>query len=83
MNREIKTNLYSILSHVCCAIDYGYYDDVLMADFAKLTGWVADCEIKQYIMKNKSEEYSYEDYEQWRERITEWRDKYCEPNKEG
>ena len=81
MDREIKTSLCNILCHVCTAVDYGYYDDVLMTDFASLTGWVSDYEIKQYIIVNKSKEYSDEDYEQWLERITEWRDKYCSPNK--
>ena len=76
MNREIKTDLENVLSHVCCAIDYGYYDDVLMVDFANLTGEVTDAEIDWYIESNKSKEYSQEDYDQWRERLTEWRDKY-------
>ena len=79
--REIKTTLDNILSHVCCAIDHGYYDDVLMYDFANLTGYVSDEEIEQYISENKSEQYSDEDYDLWRERIAEWRDKYCEEQK--
>lgn len=80
MNRVIETDLYNILSHVSCAVDYGYFDDVLMCDFSRLTGWVSDGEIKQYIMANKSEEYTEEDYRQWLERITEWRDRFCDEN---
>jgi hypothetical protein len=80
MNREIITDLNNILSHVACAIDYGYYDDVLMTDFANLTGFVTDNEINWYCTdteENKKQGYTQEDYEQWKERITEWRDKYC------
>jgi len=80
MNREIKTNLYNILSHVCCAIDYGYYNDVLMCDFAELTGMVSDEEIVKYVNENKSAEYDREDYDEWSERITKWRDEYCKAN---
>ena len=76
MNRKIETDLHNILSHVCCAIDYGYYDDVLMADFAKLTGFVSDNEIAEYISHSKSDDYTEEDYSIWLERITDWRDKY-------
>lgn len=75
--REIKTSLSNILSHVCCAIDYGYYDDVLMSDFAVLTGWVSDSEIEYYIQSNKADDYTQEDYDQWNERICEWRAQYC------
>ena len=76
MNREIKTDLDNILSHISCAIDYGYYDDVLMTDFATMTGFVTDDEINWYVESNKSVEYSQEDYDQWRERIIEWRNKF-------
>ena len=81
MNREIKTDLENILSHVSCAIDYGYYDDVLMCDFAKLTGHVTDEEINWYCSEtkeNKEQGYTQEDYDIWKGRITEWRDKYCD-----
>lgn len=77
MNRKIETDLHNILSHVSCATDYGYYDDVLMMDFANLTGFVSDEEISQYIESNKSDEYTEEDYETWEEIILEWRNKYC------
>tara|TARA_R110000772_G_scaffold145490_1_gene255425 strand:+ start:1271 stop:1510 length:240 start_codon:yes stop_codon:yes gene_type:complete len=76
VNREIKTDLDNILSHISCAIDYGYYDDVLMTDFATMTGFVTDDEINWYVESNKSVEYSQEDYDQWRERIIEWRNKF-------
>ena len=76
MNREIKTDLDNILSHISRAIDYGYYDDVLMTDFATMTGFVTDDEINWYVESNKSVEYSQEDYDQWRERIIEWRNKF-------
>jgi len=78
MNREIKTDLNNILSHIACAIDYGYYDDVLMCDFASLTGYVSDEEIKWYCDSSMSDEYGQKDWDCWHERITEWRDKYCE-----
>jgi len=76
VNREIKTDLDNILSHINCAVDYGYYDDVLMTDFATMTGFVTDDEINWYVESNKSVEYSQEDYDQWRETITEWRNKF-------
>jgi hypothetical protein len=78
-DREVKTSLFNILSHVLFAADCGYYDDVLMCDFGLLTGWVSDDEIEHYITESMSEGYSQEDYDEWLERITEWRDKYCEP----
>lgn len=79
--REIKTTLDNVLSHVCCAVDHGYYDDVLMCDFAALTGHVSDGEIEQFISENKHNQYTDEDYDTWRERMTEWRNKYCKEQK--
>lgn len=76
-DRKIETSLQNILSHVCCAEDYGYYDDVLMVDFANLTGYVSDTEIEDYITSNASNEYTDEDYDEWRSRMTEWRDTFC------
>ncbi|AUR92144.1 hypothetical protein NVP1170O_031 [Vibrio phage 1.170.O._10N.261.52.C3] len=78
MNREIKTDLYNILSHVTCAEDYGYYDDVLMSDLASLTGWVFDEEIDAYINDNLKPPYTQADGFEWRYRINNWRSKYCE-----
>jgi len=80
MNRVIETDLESTLSHIISSFDYGYSDDVLMSDYAYLTGYVTDDEINWYCSEtedNKSQGYTQEDYDKWKERITEWRDKYC------
>jgi len=76
MNREIKTDLQKILSHIINAVDYGYYDIDLVSYFAEMTGYVTDEEIKWYCDLNMTEEYTQEDWDQWYERITVWRDNY-------
>ena len=78
MDRELKTTLSNILSHICCAADYGYNKSILMSDFADITGWVTDEEIKNYIDRDYSD-YEEEDQEEILCRITDWRDDYCKP----
>ena len=72
-DKQVKTTLHNILSHIVCAIDYGYYDNVLMLDFADMIVTLSEEEIENYIESSKSDQHSEEDYEVWRQRINEWK----------
>lgn len=81
MNREIKIDLENILSLVSCAGDYGFEDNVLFDSFSKmLEGKLTEEEIEWYARLVESQDgYTEEDYKIIKERLNEFKNKYCVP----
>jgi len=77
--RIIKTNLENILSLISCASDYGFEDDVLFDAFREmLEGKLTNEEIEKYARSVEAEDgYDEEDYEAIKERLKDFKNKYC------
>lgn len=78
-NRDVKTDLFNILSLVSCSDIYGFSDDIFFDAMGEITGDVTDKEINAFIEETFVDEEGYgeEDREEAKEKLTEWRDKYC------
>ena len=79
MNREIKTDLENILSLIACASDYGFDRDVLFDAFREMLGSnLTEEEIEWYARSiEQLEGYGEEDYEVIKERLKDFKNKYC------
>ena len=77
--RIIKTTLENILSLIACAIDYGFEDDVLFDAFRyMLDSKLTNEEIETYARSVEAMEgYGEEDYEAIKERLKDFKNKYC------
>ena len=77
--RIIKTTLENILSLIACASDYGFEDDVLFDAFrGMLDSKLTNEEIETYARSVESMEgYSEENYEAIKERLKDFKNKYC------
>lgn len=77
--RIIKTTLENILSLIACADDYGFEDDVLFDAFrGMLDSKLTKEEIETYARSVESMEgYGQEDYEVIKERLKDFKNKYC------
>jgi hypothetical protein len=80
MNREIKTDLGNILSLISCARDYGFEDGVLFDAFKEmLDSKLTEEEIEWYARSIEAEDgYGEEDYKEIKERLVEFKNKYCD-----
>jgi len=77
MNREVKTDLENILSHISCAEDYGYADSTLFSDFASIIGTLSTEEIDWYARSVADQPgYGEEDYESIVETLTAFKNDY-------
>ena len=82
--RIIKTTLENILSLIACASDYGFENDVLFDAFREmLDGKLTNEEIETYARSVEAMEgFTNEDYEEIKERLKGFKNKYCyESNK--
>lgn len=84
--RKVELPLNDLLDLVGCAADYGYDSDILYSALAKWSGWVTDEEICTYTdwfvtPEARKQGYGEEDRDKQRERLTEWRDRYCKPKR--
>lgn len=80
MERIITTNLNNILSIIACAQNYGFSGmDVLFDAFSEMMGYkLTNKEIEAYSKSVLSEEgYTREDYREIKERLLEFKEKYC------
>lgn len=79
MNREIKTDLENILSLIACAGDYGFEDDVLFDAFREMLGGkLTEEEVEWYARSVEAKDgYDEEDYEAIKERLADFKNKYC------
>lgn len=79
MNREIKTDLENILSLIACAADYGFANNVLFDAFrSMLDDKLTAEEIEWYARHVESEDgYTDEDYEEIKETLEGFKNKYC------
>lgn len=77
--RTIETPLDNILSLIACASDYGFEGDVLFTAFRDmLDSKLSDEEIEAYARSVEAlDGYTEEDYEEIKERLEEFKDKYC------
>jgi len=77
--RIIKTTLENILSLIACASDYGFEDGVLFDAFREmLDGKLTNEEIETYARSVEAMEgYGEEDYEEIKERLKSFKNKYC------
>jgi len=77
--RIIKTNLDNILDLIDCARDYGFERDVLFNAFSEmLDSKLTNEEIESYARNVEAMEgYGKEDYEAVKERLKDFKDKYC------
>lgn len=81
--KTVQVEVSNILSLVHCAEDYGHGNGVFMEAMANFLGYAcSDAEIEAYAAGYLTPEsrvtgYSEEDYESAKERLTEWRDRYC------
>ena len=77
--REIKTSLKTVLSLISCANDYGFKNDVLFDAFkGMLNNKLTNEEIETYARSVEAMEgYCEEDYKEIRERLNEFKNKYC------
>jgi len=77
--RIIKTTLENILSLIACASDYGFEDDVLFDAFREmLDSKISNEEIETYARSVEAMEgYGEEDYDAIKERLKDFKNKYC------
>jgi hypothetical protein len=77
--RIIKTTLENILDLITCASDYGFEDDVLFDSFREmLDSKLTNEEIETYSRSVEAMEgYNEEDYEEVKERLRGFKNKYC------
>ena len=77
--RIIKTTLDNILDLISCAVDYGFEKDVLFDAFREmLDSKLTNEEIETYARGVEAMEgYNEEDYEEIRERLADFKNKYC------
>ena len=77
--RIIKTTLENILSLIACSSDYGFEDDVLFDAFREmLDSKLTNEEIETYARSvGAMEGYGEEDYEEIKERLKHFKNKYC------
>ena len=77
--RIIKTTLENILDLISCAVDYGFEKDVLFDAFREmLDSKLTNEEIETYARGVEAMEgYNEEDYEEIRERLADFKNKYC------
>ena len=77
--RIIKTTLENILDLISCAVDYGFEKDVLFDAFrGMLDSKLTNEEIETYARGVEAMEgYNEEDYEEIRERLADFKNKYC------
>lgn len=80
--RKIEIDLHELLDIVIAAEDYGYSDDSLLSWFGDFIGELTDNEIEQFASWFKSDEakkqrYTEEDYEDVKNKLKLFRDKYC------
>ena len=77
--RIIKTTLENILSLIACASDYGFEDNVLFDAFREmLDSKLTNEEIETYARSVEAMEgYGQEDYEAIKERLKDFKNKYC------
>lgn len=81
--RKLEIEIDEVLSLVSCAQDYGFANALLFGAFASwCSGKVSDDEIENYAADFMTPEsiakgFSEEDYDDIKERLTEWRDRYC------
>ena len=77
--RIIKTNLENILDLIACASDYGFERDVLFDAFREmLDSKLTNEEIENYARSvGAMEGYGEEDYEAIKERLSDFKNKYC------
>jgi hypothetical protein len=80
MNREIKTDLDTILSIISCARTYGYEDTGLFQAFSEMLGGkLTEQEIEWYARSIESlDGYNEEDYQDIVERLQEFKNGYCD-----
>lgn len=76
--RTLQIELDDILSLISCAEDYWYEDNVLFDWFAwQMWRVLSDEEIEEYSRTIEAEEWFWEeDYEQIKERLTNFKTKY-------
>jgi hypothetical protein len=79
INREIKTDLETILSLISCARDFGFKDDVLFDAFGEMLGGkLIEEEIEWYAKRVESMDgYGKEDYKIIKEILEDFKDRYC------
>ena len=77
--RIIKTTLENVLSLISCAGDYGFEDDVLFDAFREmLDSKLTNNEIETYARSVETMDgYGEEDYEAIKERLEDFKNKYC------
>ena len=77
--RIIKTNLKNILDLIACAGDYGFEDDVLFDAFREmLDSKLTNEEIETHARSVEAMKgYGKEDYEEIKERLKGFKNKYC------
>ena len=77
--RIVKTTLENILSLISSARDYGFEDDVLFDAFREmLDSKLTDEEIETYARSVEAiEGCDEENYEEVKERLNAFKDKYC------
>lgn len=77
--RIIKTTLENTLSLIACASDYGFEDDVLFDAFREmLDSKLTNEEIENHARSVEAiEGYGEEDYEAIKERLKDFKNKYC------
>lgn len=75
--RQITIGIDSILELISCGSDYGFEDEILYDAFAEILGTLSDEEIESYAKHVMNiEGYGIEDYEQIKERLTDFRKTY-------
>lgn len=76
--REIKTGVDNILSLISCAEDFGFKSNILFDAFrVMLNDRLTGEEIETFARELEAEDgYSKEDYEQVKETLTEFKNKY-------
>jgi hypothetical protein len=84
LNRWCVTSLHGVLSIVSCAKYYGHTNQIVMGFFAELIDeHLSDEEIEAYVADEflsdagREQGYSEEDADESRERLREFRDKWC------
>lgn len=87
VDREVSTNLSEVLDMVNCAEYYGFDDSMVLGFLAQVSGYVTNDEIKGYSERYLSKGYieggcEQSDCDEALQRLTEWRDQYCDRYKD-
>jgi len=77
--RKVTTTLDNILDLISCADSYGFEDDVLFTAFGDmLNKKLTNEEIESFARSVEVQDgYSEEDYQEIKEKLAEFKNKYC------